>query len=427
MKKQLFIASAVAMSLIGLSNNSYGQAWTPSSSDLVTNGATNNVGVGDNAPADRLSVNGSIGYTANTLVRHLHGRSEEGLAIFGNTGWADGSGILLNSSTSAGNQGTVSLLSTAIGTDVALRVVDQSWDYLLTVDALGNTQASGNYSYKPSSNTRFLVGNSTDGLAIYSNTGWGDGSGILLNSASNQGSVGLLSTATGTDVALRVVDQSWNYLLSVDAQGNTQASGNYSYKPATYVRSLVGNSTEGLVMNANNGWDNGGSIFLTGSNSSNPGSVTMVSSGTGTSLQKSFVFAKWDHDDNTWYYQMSINNDGEVVIGDVPTVSTGEYKLYVETGILTEKVKVALSDDPNGNWSDFVFDDDYELKSLNEVEDYINENKHLPEIPSAEEVCKEGLDLAKMDAKLLQKIEELTLYVIQQQKEIEELKAKLNK
>jgi len=128
---------------------------------------------------------------------------------------------------------------------------------------------------------------------------------------------------------------------------------------------------------------------------------------------------------------MEISKDGQVVIGDVNTVpytnNAPTYKLYVQTGILTEKVKVALSNDPYGNWSDFVFDDDYELRSLNEVESYIKENKHLPEIPSAEEVCREGLDLAKMDAKLLQKIEELTLYIIQQQKEIDELKNQLIK
>jgi hypothetical protein len=96
----------------------------------------------------------------------------------------------------------------------------------------------------------------------------------------------------------------------------------------------------------------------------------------------------------------------------------------VEDGILTERIKVALPSDPT-NWSDFVFADDYKLRSLDEVEDFIKENKHLPEIPSTEEVHKEGLDLAQMDAKLLQKVEELTLYVIQQQKEIDYLKSKI--
>ena len=64
---------------------------------------------------------------------------------------------------------------------------------------------------------------------------------------------------------------------------------------------------------------------------------------------------------------------------------------------------------------------------INEVSKYIEDNKHLPGIPSAEEVVKNGVDLGSMDAKLLQKIEELTLYVAQQQKEIEELREELKK
>ncbi len=72
-------------------------------------------------------------------------------------------------------------------------------------------------------------------------------------------------------------------------------------------------------------------------------------------------------------------------------------------------------------WSDFVFDEDYELKSLAEVEAYIAANKHLPDVPSEEEVLANGLDLGEMQAIQQQKIEELTLYIIQQQKQMDAL------
>jgi hypothetical protein len=72
-------------------------------------------------------------------------------------------------------------------------------------------------------------------------------------------------------------------------------------------------------------------------------------------------------------------------------------------------------------WSDFVFDADYELKSLAEVEAYIAANKHLPDVPSEEEVLANGLDLGEMQAIQQQKIEELTLYIIQQQKQMDAL------
>ena len=108
---------------------------------------------------------------------------------------------------------------------------------------------------------------------------------------------------------------------------------------------------------------------------------------------------------------------GTLRIGNVTTPAG--YKLYVEQGILTEKVKVALSS--SLAWADYVFAKDYKLQPLAEVESFINTNKHLPNMPSATELAKEGLDLGKMQAKQMEKIEELTLYLIQMGKKIETL------
>jgi hypothetical protein len=118
---------------------------------------------------------------------------------------------------------------------------------------------------------------------------------------------------------------------------------------------------------------------------------------------------------------MQIKSTGSVIVGN-PTLIPAGYKLYVETGIITEKVKVALVN----NWADYVFDKKYTLLPLKEVEKYILSNKHLPNVPSAEQVAKEGIDMAMMDAKLLEKIEELTLYIIQLNKKVDVLE-KVNK
>jgi hypothetical protein len=67
-------------------------------------------------------------------------------------------------------------------------------------------------------------------------------------------------------------------------------------------------------------------------------------------------------------------------------------------------------------WADFVFEPEYKLPSLSELETYIKTNKHLPDVPSAAEVAKEKLDLGEMNKILLQKIEELTLHLIGQDK-----------
>lgn len=99
----------------------------------------------------------------------------------------------------------------------------------------------------------------------------------------------------------------------------------------------------------------------------------------------------------------------------------GEYRLYVNGGILTTKVKVANY--CSESWADYVFADDYQLKPLSEVADYIKENKHLPNIPSAKTIEAEGLDLAEIASKQMEKIEELTLYLIQVEKDMQQLKA----
>jgi hypothetical protein len=125
------------------------------------------------------------------------------------------------------------------------------------------------------------------------------------------------------------------------------------------------------------------------------------------------------------YTRMRIKEDGKVVIGD-PTVITSTasgYKLFVQDGILTEKVKVAVH--TTSDWSDYVFAPNYELLSLDSVNTYINENCHLPGVPSADAVVNNGIDMAKMDATLLQKIEELTLYVIQLDKDNRALKSEV--
>ncbi len=105
---------------------------------------------------------------------------------------------------------------------------------------------------------------------------------------------------------------------------------------------------------------------------------------------------------------------GKVGIG---TTETGTHKLAVEGTIGAREIKVEV-----GAWSDFVFNTDYKLKNLEEVESYIVENNSLPDIPSEQEVRENGIQLGEMDAKLLQKIEELTLYMIEMNKEIENLK-----
>lgn len=94
-----------------------------------------------------------------------------------------------------------------------------------------------------------------------------------------------------------------------------------------------------------------------------------------------------------------------------------KYKLFVKKGVLSEDFGIL----PNSSWADFVFDKNYRLRPLQEVEIFIQKNKHLPDVPSAKDVAEEGYSQHEVNKALLQKVEELTLYVIELQKKIEKL------
>jgi hypothetical protein len=111
-------------------------------------------------------------------------------------------------------------------------------------------------------------------------------------------------------------------------------------------------------------------------------------------------------------------NNGNVGIGTSP----GNFKLAVNGKIWGTEVQVAVTKPP-----DYVFEKSYPLPTLEEVKSFIDQNKHLPEIPSAKEMEANGVNIGEMNMLLLKKIEELTLYVIEQQKEINDLKKLVKK
>jgi hypothetical protein len=118
--------------------------------------------------------------------------------------------------------------------------------------------------------------------------------------------------------------------------------------------------------------------------------------------------------------RMAVTIGGNVLIGKTSQTNTA-YKLDVSGYARADKLVV------NTTGADFVFDSAYRLPSLNQVEAYVRLNHHLPDIAPAAEMQKEGLDVGENQTKLLQKVEELTLYLIEMKKENEELKARVEK
>ena len=114
---------------------------------------------------------------------------------------------------------------------------------------------------------------------------------------------------------------------------------------------------------------------------------------------------------------MRITSNSNVGIG----TQNPAYKLDVLGTIRAKEVLVNLD-----GGADFVFEKDYKLPTIEHVANYVQENKHLPDIPSANEMVKNGVSMGDMQVKLLQKVEELTLYVIELKKEIETMKKQPN-
>jgi|GEM_PF-2260014 len=331
-------------------------------------------------PADRLTVDGDL-YLYNTpdnTQRHIYARSGTGgiSVVSGNDAvqGADGAVMSLYATSNSGTPGAIVMTSTGNisghGTDLAL-------------------------SYR-----------------FYSSTDNTDHNNLLINKQ-GQGIYGMdvqLSNITGSDV----------FTIK-------NSIGFYNPNDANW-RTINGNSLhQAVAISAKTGSTDGASIELYGqsytSDATRNGSMHFTAYGT---TGQGYQFASYNPSGGTYTTDMGIMNNGKVFIGPASMASSlpGTYNLYVANGILTEKVRVAIQG--TVDWADYVFAKDYKLMPLKQVESYVKENKHLPDVPAATEVVKDGIDVAAMDAKLMQKVEELTLYVIQQQKQIEALQQKLD-
>ncbi|VVV01467.1 hypothetical protein [Mesonia oceanica] len=177
--------------------------------------------------------------------------------------------------------------------------------------------------------------------------------------------------------------------------------GNVGIGNSNPSRALVinGSAADNLVLKRNGGTDANNTIKFENEN------VNMY---VGASTSNDFAIGFHPNLNSNAKFIIS-SNTGNVGIG---TTNPDIWKLAVNGEIRAKEIKVETG------WSDFVFENTYQLPSLKEVENHIQQKGHLKDIPSAKEVEENGIFLGEMDAKLLQKIEELTLYTIAQEKKI---------
>jgi hypothetical protein len=179
-----------------------------------------------------------------------------------------------------------------------------------------------------------------------------------------------------------------------------------------------GNVNVGLSTGATTGYgsrlnlrgliDDGDPIWMSRYNAGPNQTELRVNIGDDVGGEDAFTVGNFFYGDGQWKTFMKVQNNGNVGIG----TAAPDAALTVKGTIHTNEVKVDL----NVPGPDYVFEKGYPLMSLEETKAYIDANKHLPEVPSAKEMEKNGVQLGEMNLLLLKKLEELTLHLIEQQK-----------
>lgn len=197
----------------------------------------------------------------------------------------------------------------------------------------------------------------------------------------------------------------------ISSNAYNQFNGNLIIQASTGARSATSGAALEFVIPANtdgsNYWGQARIVTVAGNSASGDATGKMI-------LGTRRMFDKGTGTGNVWNYGDDIVIDGTGNVG-ISTSNTQGYKLAVNGSIHSKSVKVDLI-----GWPDFVFQKDYKLPTLTEVKNYIDMNHHLPEMPSANEVHTNGLDLGEMNRLLLKKVEELTLYLIEQKEASEQ-------
>jgi hypothetical protein len=369
-----------------------------------TNASTNFIGTADATDLVIRTEGNEIGRFSGSGNRAIsfqgsNATGQSSFAISGGSATGENSVALINSSASGVNSFALNAAIASGDNSFALHGGTASGIYSFAM--ADGAQASGDYSF-----------------AI----GGGTASGVYSFASASSSASGIMSVAMGRGQATG--ENSFAIGDNVQANGNfstaigvsSVASGN----AATAIGGGViagGNYSTALGFYTNAGGENSTALgFYTKSEAVYSSALGSYNVGGGNPTAWILTDPLFEIGNGTSESNRSnaltIFKNGNVGIG---TTDTKGYKLAVNGDIIAEKLKIK----PYANWSDFVFDPGYKLPTLAAVESFIQQYKHLPDVPSASDVVKDGIEVGSNQAILLQKVEELTLYIIAQHKKSE--------
>jgi hypothetical protein len=395
--------------------------YTNGSEKMTITGSDGKIGIGKTNPTFQLDVKTNSGLNDDGIaVENASGKSAE---------------IKLRANSTGGRIYSLRCQGSNNSQPGAFGIYDYNIiKYRFLIDSLGNV-GIGTNTTKPGN--RLEVNSEVAGQSglrmtqLTANSSASNSNGKVLSVDANGDVILTTCCATSTNDWSRNTGTSTLYPSAMSGASYTDrvALGTNSVHSTSLQRDarLMVNGGDIIVQedmsNNTSGPDNGADIWLLDNNGKGldlfgqDGKAEIASVGNGTGLYFTSDGA---------YHGMIMHGDagnqGKVQIGNVTT--PGNYKLYVENGILTEKVKVAIKS--TAFWADYVFTPQHTLRNLYDVEKYIQQHQHLPGIESATTLVQEGLDLGAMQAKQMEKIEELTLYLIDMKKQLDQLQQQNN-
>lgn len=359
--------------------------WTSNSSSIYQLDVNKKVGIGLNNPNFSLEVKGILGLRGddNSTLGVL---SDDGFgnlrisAYISPTPLSKSKNVLLNAPGLLGNPG-----------NVGIATADASLAKLVVKGSVGNTIAMFGQGQAGISLVRDW---SSVGFNAYYNGGWkamSKGRGAVIGCDPTSGKIEFIQNGIA-NVNEAVNTQTTP--MAIESDGKVSIGGRLSNAQLT------------VVSNHNTAMDN---------------TLTLSNPAIGPNQSHVHWGTRGD-----WYIRSAADN-GVVVIQDgnagnvgIGTANTAGYKLAVNGKIRAKEIRVETG------WADYVFAPEYKLRPLEEVENFIKANQHLPEIQPASEIQANGLDVAATTTKMMAKIEELTLYLIEMKKENDALKQRVS-